>query len=275
MGSFLGVPIMLRGAAFENLYLTEKTGGEEFSEEGEEVVRLLAAQAAVAIENARLYESAMQWSRQLESLNEVSEALTTESDLSQLLQLASRSLRELLDARAVIVQLPSPDGLWLTIEAADGEHAERLLGLRVASGRSKSGRMLMRMRSERIDSLIDDPEVDQTAARLVEATSALYAPLVVRERAVGVIVALDKQRTGHRFSDADMRLAQAFANRAALAIDLSERVGREAVRALLDGQETERSRLARELHDETGQALASILLGLRPLEQQLGTEPLV
>jgi signal transduction histidine kinase len=90
-----------------------------------------------------------------------------------------------------------------------------------------------------------------------------------------VIVALDKQRTDHRFSDADMRLAQAFANRAALAIDLSERVGREAVRALLDGQETERSRLARELHDETGQALASILLGLRPLEQQLGTEPLV
>jgi GAF domain-containing protein len=183
MGSFLGVPIMLRGAAFENLYLTEKTGGEEFSEEGEEVVRLLAAQAAVAIENARLYESATQWSRQLESLNEVSEALTTESDLSQLLQLASRSLRELLDARAVIVQLPSPDGLWLTIEAADGEHAERLLGLRMESGRSKSGRALMQMRSERIDSLIDDPEVDQTAARLVEATSALYAPLVVRERA--------------------------------------------------------------------------------------------
>ena len=64
-----------------------------------------------------------------------------------------------------------------------------------------------------------------------------------------------------------MRIAQAFANRAAVAIELSERVGREAVRALLEGQEIERKRLARELHDETGQALASILLGLKTLER--------
>ena len=57
MKTFLGVPILLRGAAFGNLYLTEKAGGEEFSEADEEIVRLLAAQAAVAIENARLYEA--------------------------------------------------------------------------------------------------------------------------------------------------------------------------------------------------------------------------
>ena len=63
-----------------------------------------------------------------------------------------------------------------------------------------------------------------------------------------------------------MRIAQAFANRAAVAIELSERVGRKAVQALLEGQELERKRLARELHDETGQALASILLGLKSLE---------
>jgi GAF domain-containing protein len=55
MESFLGVPIMLRGTAFGNLYLTEKAGGGEFSAEDEEIVRLLAAQAGVAIENARLY----------------------------------------------------------------------------------------------------------------------------------------------------------------------------------------------------------------------------
>jgi signal transduction histidine kinase len=71
-----------------------------------------------------------------------------------------------------------------------------------------------------------------------------------------------------------MRIAQAFANRVAVAIELSERVGRRAVRALLDGQETERRRLARELHDEAGQALASILLGLKALERDVGEEPL-
>jgi signal transduction histidine kinase len=59
-----------------------------------------------------------------------------------------------------------------------------------------------------------------------------------------------------------------------MALELSERVGREAVQALLEGQELERKRLARELHDETGQALTSILLGLKTLEQQVGAEPL-
>jgi signal transduction histidine kinase len=274
MRSFLGVPITLRGTVFGNLYLTEKAGADEFDEQDQELVQLLAAQAAVAIENARLYEASRVWSRQLESLNEISEALTSETDLQHLFELAADRLRELLDARAVLVELPTQDGLELTVGAASGEQAGELRGLRLDMGRSKAGRTLLRQRSERIDSLIDDPEVDQTAPRLVEATAALYVPLVVRGRALGVIAAYDRSGPDPRFTDADMRIAQAFANRAAIAIELSERVGREAVRSLLEGQELERKRLARELHDETGQALASIRLGLKALEQQVGEEPL-
>jgi len=274
MATFLGVPIVLRGTSFGNLYLTEKAGGDEFSDEDEEIVYLLAAQAAVAIENARLYESSRQWSRQLESLNEVSEALATQSDLAQLFELAASRLCELLDARVVMIQIPASDGVSLTVAAASGEHASELVGRTLELLRSKSGRTLTRKRSERIDSVIDDPEVDQSVPRLVDASAALYVPLMVRDRAAGVIVAYDKRGVDHRFSDADMRITQAFASRAAVAIDLSERVGREAVRGLLEGQEIERTRIARELHDETGQALASILLGLKQLEQQVGEEPL-
>jgi signal transduction histidine kinase len=273
METFLGVPIALRGTSFGNLYLTEKAGGAEFTTDDEEIVRLLAAQAAVAVENARLYESSRRWARQLESLNEVSEALVGESDLTQLFELAADRLRELVDARVVMIQRPTADRQSLVVEAASGDGAERVRSLKVDVARSKSGRTFERRRSERIDSLIDDPEVDQAAPRLVEATAALYVPLVVRDQAVGVIVAYDKRGAAPRFSDADMRIAQAFANRAAVAIELSERVGRQSVQALLDGQELERTRLARELHDETGQALASILLGLKAVEQQIGEEP--
>src|SRR5919201_4860117 len=74
MQSFLGVPIKLRGVAYGNLYLTEKRDGD-FTGADEELVGLLASQAAVAIENARLYESATRWLRQLESLNEIGNAL--------------------------------------------------------------------------------------------------------------------------------------------------------------------------------------------------------
>lgn len=56
MRSFLGTPILLRGEALGNLYLTEKQGAAEFTADDEEALGTLAAQAAIAIENARLYE---------------------------------------------------------------------------------------------------------------------------------------------------------------------------------------------------------------------------
>ncbi|MEK6206656.1 MAG: GAF domain-containing protein [Chloroflexota bacterium] len=56
MRSFLGTPILYRGASLGNLYLTEKQGADEFGPDDEEAVRTLAAQAAIAIDNARLYD---------------------------------------------------------------------------------------------------------------------------------------------------------------------------------------------------------------------------
>ncbi len=81
MRGFLGVPILLRGRAFGNLYLTEKET-ESFTAEDQELVETLASQAAVAIENARLYEAATSWSEQLEALNEVGTALASEIELA-------------------------------------------------------------------------------------------------------------------------------------------------------------------------------------------------
>ena len=69
------------------------------------------------------------------------------------------------------------------------------------------------------------------------------------------------------FSDADLRLCETFAKRAALAVEFSQRVARDALRRVVEAQELERRRLARELHDETGQALTSVLLGLKGFEE--------
>ena len=273
MHSFLGVPIFLRNVVFGNLYLCDRLDGEPFSEEDESVVTLLASQVASAIENARLLTASSRWAAQVESLNEIQTALLSEQDLDGLLQLIVHRLSEVLHAGLVTVELI--EGSGLRVAAAVGEHADEARGRHVALPLGFS-RAIHRRRAERIDSLIDDVSIDQAYARSIMATSGIFIPLVVDREPVGLLCGYDnhpaKGVADTRFCDDDLRLAEAFADRAAAAIGLSRRVTRDAVRAIVAGEERERSRLSRELHDETGQALASILLALRRLEAVAGEQ---
>lgn len=263
MKTFLGTPIVLRGVAYGNLYLTEKADGVNFDNGDEELVELLSAQAAVAIENARLYESATAWSRQLVSLQEISSALVGELDLPRLLQLVVERLRELIDARLVAIALPFGDGL--RIEAIASDQPNELLHREFPLA-SKAGAVLARGRSERVDAVLEDPEVVQDIARQFEATTGLYVPLLAGDAPIGIVFAHDRLGRDPRFTNADLRVAEHFGERASVAVDLSRRVRRDSLRRVIEGQELERRRLARELHDETGQALTSVLLGLKAVE---------
>ena len=264
MRTFLGVPIFLRGRVYGNLYVAEKLEGE-FSAEDEELATLIAAQAAVAVENNRLYESSRRWARRLEALQETGNVLARELDLEALLDLTTERLRELLDARAVAIALVRREGL--EIRSAAGEGVEEFVGVRGGETTSKLERVIERKRSERVDSIPDDPEAEGALADQIGARAALYVPLIVADRTLGVVVAVDKERRNRRFSEDDLQLAELFASRAAIALELSERVHRESLRGVVEAQESERRRIARELHDEAGQALTSILFGVRELRR--------
>jgi len=263
MRSFLGVPIFVRGVVYGDLYLAEKEDGE-FTEGDEEIVTLLAAQTGLTIEKVQIHEGATHWIRQLEALDELTRSVLEERDLARLLELVARRLRELVGARAVLIALPASSG-GLRVVVAEGEGLADLVGYDVPS-ESKHARAFARGKSERVDALLSDPEIDQVLAGRVGGVTALLIPLVFHERAIGIISAFNKDGPDLRFTDDDVRLGEAFSARAALAVHLSERVARETVDAILEAQEAERTRIARELHDETGSALTAVLLGLTAID---------
>ena len=154
------------------------------------------------------------------------------------------------------------------IVAAAGEQAEEV-------DRTSSCRCTSRRRAAcSSDAAASGSTRCSTTPRSTATSPAASAPVRASgcrcsssDRAIGVISAYDKaRRRDARFTDDDVRLAEIFATRAAVAVELSERVERDALRRVVAAQELERQRLARELHDETGQALTSILLGLKQLE---------
>jgi signal transduction histidine kinase len=225
-------------------------------------------QKLLAETRARAQE-ALRWSQRLESLNEVGNALATETELQPLLDLVAARLRELLGARVVAVLLPA-GGAQLRFAAVAGDGAAGFLGERVSRAGTKSGAVLESGAGERADSAPEGPPVDHDLDGRLAARTSLWVPLVVRDRAIGVIAAHDKlDRSEPHFSDDDLRLAETFASRAAVAVDLSERVARDAVQRVVAAQEVERRRLARELHDETGQTLTSVMLGLKSVEDRV------
>jgi two-component system, NarL family, sensor histidine kinase DevS len=261
MHTFLGVPILLRGQAYGNLYLTEKQG--DFDSADEEALVVLAEWAAIAIENARAY-SLMEARRDeleraaasFEATSEISQTLAGDTDLEHVLELIVKRGRALTDARAMVVMLEQ--GSELVVAALAGDLDNALLGERIPIEESISGHVL---RSGKPERLADAPSrLRFEFAKQTQAQTGLFVPLRFRGRVLGVLAALDRLREGPQFSGKDERLLSAFAASAAAAVATAQDVAAQALRRSIAAAEQERTRWARELHDETLQELAALKL---------------
>ncbi|HEU4702951.1 MAG TPA: GAF domain-containing sensor histidine kinase, partial [Conexibacter sp.] len=292
MHSFLGVPILIRGNAWGNLYLTDKDGGD-FDLADEQTAVILADWAAVAIENANLYQRLQvrrdeleQVVQGLEATTAIARAIGAETQLDRVLELIVKRGRALVDARAMVILLR--EGAEMEVAACAGEAEPDVVGRRIPVEDSTSGEILRGTRPERIRDVANRLRISSDRLGVRDAHTALLVPLEFRSRALGVLVAFDRIGAEQEFGAEQEALLQSFAASAATAVATAQTVEHERLRGTMAAAEQERRRWARELHDETLQGLAgfqvllssalrrsdaaSLETAVRTAVEQIGTE---
>ncbi|MFI6490402.1 GAF domain-containing protein [Streptomyces sp. NPDC050564] len=240
MRSFLGVPIRVHGEIFGNLYLSEKRGGGPFDDDDLNMVRVLAAEAGIAIGNARLYEAAHQRERWIDGSVAVTTALLSGSDAEEALQVVAEQARRLSGSAAGIVLLPAKEG-GLEIVAVASERRSKALGF------------VLPPESEFVAELLDGEAVfvedATTDARVLPDLARDYGPVMMLPlqsdgRLLGALV-LPRTQGERSFTKTERTLAAQFASQAALALMMAEaQRDRERLAVYED-----RDRIARDLHD--------------------------
>lgn len=250
MHSFLGVPVRVRGEVFGNLYLTEKRGGGSFTSDDERTVMALAAAAAVAIENARLYERSRRREAWQAALNEIATTVLDGGDAEEALALTARLARDLMAADVAVIALPIEGDL--RVEFAEGE--ESILGALVPPDSITHQAFIEGVPKASEQCTIGDLET---------VGSAIAVPLRTPDRILGVLTAL-------RFVDSPvsihvpgtrelLELAEPFASQAAVTLVLAEaQRGQQRLAVYQD-----RDRIARDLHDLVIQRLFATGMSLQ------------
>lgn len=217
MHSFLGVPVRIRDQVFGNLYLAEKQGGAQFTEDDEEIVGALAAAAGVAIENARLYALAHRRERWLAATAEITTVLLGEVRRTDALALVARRAREVAEAELALVLLYDTDAAQFTVEVVDGadEQARALIGTVLPVADTSFGAAIAEGRHDQVNDLAHAAPWPA----LLHTGPAMISPLTTAATLHGVLIVAHRPERGGGASEEDLALLGSFAGQAALAME--------------------------------------------------------
>jgi signal transduction histidine kinase len=259
MSSFLGVPVRIRDQVFGNLYLTEKVGGGDFTQQDEDVTVALAAAAGAAVENARLYEEVGRREAWLEATAEITGLLSGSSADEDPLQLIADRAREVAAA----------DVAWIVVRVDDEAVVRAVSGPAVTPEAVAVLSLEPSLSSEVVRTgqsiSLEDMEADSRAAPMShiegwpEVGPAILVPLRTQDVVVGALALAWAPERAELFHEVDARLPASFAEQAALALLVQRSREAEQRLALFE----DRDRIGRDLHDLVIQRLFAVGLGLQ------------
>ena len=277
MHSFLGVPIMLGDTLLGQIYLTEKKNLPEFTPDDERVIETLAAYAAVAINNAHLYEemvtrdqSLLQRNHDLALLNQVAAALAGTLEISEILDVTLQRVMHYVDVEAGEIFLRDEDSDELRMALHRGEASEAFWSKDTFyPGEGIVGQVAQTGRPYQSRSLEDDTRFMRQA--VVEAGFRCFAciPLFARGSVIGVMSLASRQI--RMLEERSLNLLTSLGTLAGIAID-NARLNRQSRRvAILE----ERERIGMDLHDGIIQSIYGVGLVLELARVSLDENPTV
>jgi len=262
MHTFIGVPVLVRGEVFGNLYMTETAHGE-FTVEDEAILTALAGAAGIAIDNARLFEDGERRRRWLTAISDVRAALLDAASPDEALELITDRLAALTEADATwLVQGPDPaDGSYL-VRTQTGTGLNDLVGSRITTAESPVLEAV-----EATDSVVslDLGALPYEGLSGVPWGPAMGIPLPASD-AGNTVVIVARRAGGTAFDESIAPLIRTFADQATVALD---KAARQRVARQLDVYE-DRDRIARDLHDLVIQRVFAAGLALQAVLPRLG-----
>jgi signal transduction histidine kinase len=265
MGSFLGVPLRVRGNPFGNLYLTEKRGGAEFTVRDQELVEGLATAASVAVENARLYDEARLRERWAHGNDEISRHVLEGEAPAEVLDVVVHQAMHVAEADVALIATVadgSPD--HLLVRSAHGPGTSDLVGTVVPlEGTFAADAYLSGRPQVSHDGAAEGRETLSAHPTSVVGPVAVL-PLGGPGRTAGVL-SVGRRRGTPPFPRVVVDALAAFASQAAVALELAER-RRDAERLAIV---RDRDRIARDLHDLAIQRLYATGLSLDGVSRRL------
>lgn len=275
MHSFLGVPICHSGRQLGQIYLTDKQGAAEFSLEDEMIIEMLANYAAVAIQNAHLYETLRKReedfthrNQDLALLNEVGATLASSLDLDEILNKTLTLLMKYFNMEAGEIYLYEEEGETLRLALHRGEAAEAFW----SRTRFRLGEGIVGLAAQTLQSVVSDDlarEAHFAREALVQAGFRQIAcvPLTTSGRLKGVLTMTTRQT--RPLDEGEIRLLESVAGWASMAIENAQLHYNARRLAVLE----ERERIGMDLHDGVVQAIYGVGLSLEDIRLSLSKDP--